>query len=115
MKKTFSTFFQSLLPFMVLGLSNNTSAALPKMEAPSRGEGTGIMATIQNMGFDGFTLAGLFIAAAAFLIVAYVLVEGLLDVRSGKKKMGDLTGLALFGIILIVIILWLINKAVNIL
>jgi integrating conjugative element membrane protein (TIGR03745 family) len=41
-------------------------AELPTMEAPSRGEGSGLIETIKNYAYDGGILLGLLIALLAF-------------------------------------------------
>jgi len=46
-------------------------AELPTMEAPSRGEGSGLIETIKNYAYDGGILLGLLIALLAFLGVAW--------------------------------------------
>ncbi|MEW3858099.1 TIGR03745 family integrating conjugative element membrane protein, partial [Pseudomonas aeruginosa] len=51
----------------ILALPGVALAALPKPEAPSRGEGSGIMQTIQNFGYDGAMLLALLICVAVFL------------------------------------------------
>ena len=41
-------------------------AQLPTMEAPSRGEGSGLIETIKNYAYDGGILLGLLIACSLF-------------------------------------------------
>ena len=101
--------------FTFSAISMPTFADLPTMEAPSRGEGGGIVETIQNYFFDAVTLAGLVICAIGFLVVAVSAVSTFSEVREGKKKWGDFGMLVLVGVILIVLIIWLVNKASNIL
>ena len=54
-----------------IGLPQLAVAALPQSQAPSRGEGSNILQTIQNWGFDGFMLIGLIILGVMFLGVAW--------------------------------------------
>ncbi|MBV5725753.1 TIGR03745 family integrating conjugative element membrane protein, partial [Pseudomonas aeruginosa] len=61
-----SALYRSLAA-ITLALPGVALAALPKPEAPSRGEGSGIMQTIQNFGYDGAMLLALLICAAVFL------------------------------------------------
>ncbi|OTJ74629.1 TIGR03745 family integrating conjugative element membrane protein, partial [Pseudomonas aeruginosa] len=65
-----SALYRSLAA-ITLALPGVALAALPKPEAPSRGEGSGIMQTIQNFGYDGAMLLALLICAAVFLGVAW--------------------------------------------
>lgn len=52
-------------------MSSAAHAALHEIVAPSRGEGTNIIQTMQNYAFEGAALIGLLISAAAFFGVAY--------------------------------------------
>jgi len=52
-------------------LPQMASAALPQAQTPTRGEGSNILQTIQNWGFDGFMLIGLLILGVMFLGVAW--------------------------------------------
>lgn len=94
---------------------NEALADLPKMQAPSRGEGTGIMQTIKNHGYDAVILGGLLLGAFAFMKVAGSLISEFGEVQAGRKKWGDLGMLALVGAILLVVIIWLITEASKIL
>ncbi|ERF77327.1 MULTISPECIES: TIGR03745 family integrating conjugative element membrane protein [Gallibacterium] len=90
-------------------------ADLPKMEDPSRGAGKGIMETIKNYGYDAAILAGLAIAAFSFYRVASNVVSIYGEISSGKKNWGDLAMHALVGCILLVVVIWLVTKAADIL
>lgn len=90
-------------------------AKLPKIDPPSNGEGKGIFETIKNYGIDGFELAGLVIAAIVFIVVAIGLIEGFVDVKNSKKKLGDLGLLALVGVLVIVFVIWLLTKGTTVL
>lgn len=98
----------AFLPTLVL-------AELPKMEDPSRGAGKGIMETIKNYGYDAAILAGLAIAAFSFYRVASNVVSIYGEISSGKKTWGDLGMHALVGCILLVVVIWLVTKAADIL
>lgn len=119
-KKTFSQvktksykWFAGVL--MSLGMVSNAFADLPAMQAPSRGEGSSIMETIKNYAYDGVVLAGLIIAAYAFIRVASALIDAYGEVAAGKKKWGELGGLALIGAVLLVVMIWLIVESAKIL
>src|SRR5690554_6567802 len=54
---------------------------LPTMEAPSRGEGDGLLTTLQNYLFDFGALGGLILATVAFLIVAIAAIATFNEAR----------------------------------
>jgi integrating conjugative element membrane protein (TIGR03745 family) len=90
-------------------------AALPPMEQPTRGAGSGIRETAQNHLFDYGVLAGLLVATVAFIVVAYHAIGVFGEVQNGKKKWGDFGLVISVGIILIIIVIWLLTKAAEIL
>lgn len=90
-------------------------AALPTMEAPSKGEGAGLYETLKNYAYDGIVFGGLLVSAIAFLKVATAALETFGEVRSGKKSWGEFGMVCGVGVILLVVIIWLITKAVDIL
>lgn len=96
-------------------ISSGTFAALPEMEAPSRGEGNGIIQTLQNHGFDIVSLIALAIAAAAFCGVAYHAYGSYSEVQSGKKTWGQFGLTCGVGALLLVIIIWLLTKGTGVL
>lgn len=96
-------------------MSSGTHAALPQMEAPSRGEGNGIIQTLQNHGFDIVGLIALAIAAAAFCGVAYHAYGSYSEVQSGKKTWGQFGLTCGVGALLLVIIIWLLTKGTGVL
>ena len=85
------------------------------MQAPSRGEGSGIMETIKNHAYDALILGSLLVGAYAFMKVAGALISEFGEVQAGRKKWGDLGMLALVGAILLVVIIWLLTEAAKIL
>lgn len=108
--KKFSAFIGSFI------LSTSVAFAdLPTMQAPSRGEGSGIMDTIKNHAYDAVILGGLLLGAFAFMKVAGSLISEFGEVQAGRKKWGDLGMLALVGAILLVVMIWLITEASKIL
>ena len=89
-------------------------AALPKPEAPSRGEGSGIMQTIQNFGYDGAMLLALLICVAVFLGVSWHTYGTYHAIHDGKKKWSDLGAGVAVGIGLLILIIYLVTKATTI-
>jgi integrating conjugative element membrane protein (TIGR03745 family) len=90
-------------------------AELPTMEAPSRGEGTGLIETIKNYAYVGGILLGLLIALLAFLGVAWHSLTVYADVQNQRKTWKDLGAVVGIGALLVVIIIWFLTKAAAIL
>lgn len=88
-------------------------ADLPTMEDPSRGEGQGIMETLQNYGFD--IVALLAICAVGFLVVTNNCIATYSKIQNGRKQWKDLGAMAGVGSILLVVIIWLLNQASEVL
>lgn len=94
-----------------------TSAAwadLPAIEQPSSGGGGGVINTFKGYIKDGFALGGLLLAAAGFIVVALAALSSFHDVREGKAKWAHFVTFVLVGAILLVVIIWLANKALDI-
>ncbi|EAA8406682.1 TIGR03745 family integrating conjugative element membrane protein [Salmonella enterica] len=90
-------------------------ADLPKMEDPSRGQGDGIMETLQNYGYDIVILMTLGVCAVGFLVVANNCIATYSEIQSGRKQWKDLGAMAGVGAVLLVITIWLLNQASDIL
>ena len=92
-----------------------TLAALPQAQAPSRGEGTNMMQTMQNYAFDGFMLLGLIVLGVMFLGVAWHAFGVYHEIHEGKKKWRDLGSTAAVGVGILGIGIFLVTKATGIL
>lgn len=90
-------------------------AVLPVMEPPSRGAGAGLIETITNYAYDGGILIGLLIAVLAFLGVAWHSLAVYADVQTQRKNWKDLGAVVGTGALLVVIIIWFLTKAAEIL
>jgi integrating conjugative element membrane protein (TIGR03745 family) len=97
-----------LIPFTV-------RADLPDMEDPSRGKGDGIMETLQNYGYDIVILMSLAICTVGFLVVANSCIGTYAEIQNGRKQWKDLGAMAGVGAILLVITIWLLTEAGDIL
>lgn len=115
MKYRIKNLFKILASLMMLTMAKIGYAALPTMEAPSRGNGSGIMETIKNYGYDAVILAGLLVGAFAFTKVASALIQGFGEVTDGKKKWGELGVTALVGVVILIVMIWLLTEAAKIL
>jgi len=105
-----------LLPSLAIVLQPLTAHAdLPEMEDPSRGKGEGIMETLQNYGYDIVVLMSLAICAVGFLVVANSCIGTYAEIQNGRKQWKDLGAMAGVGAILLVIAIWLLTEAGDIL
>lgn len=105
-------FITSLTTFLI---PLTTRADLPDMEDPSRGKGDGIMETLQNYGYDIVILMSLAICAVGFLVVANSCIGTYAEIQNGRKQWKDLGAMAGVGAILLVITIWLLTEAGDIL
>ncbi|VXC23285.1 Integrating conjugative element membrane protein [Pseudomonas sp. 8Z] len=96
-------------------LSEQSLAALPQSQAPTRGEGTNLMQTMQNYGFDGLMLLGLIVLGVMFLGVAWHAFGVYHEIHDGKKKWRDLGSTAAVGVGILGIGIFLVTKATSIL
>lgn len=115
MKKTLSKLYTFICLTLCSIFSSSVLADLPTMDTPSRGEGRGLMETIKNYSYDGVILMGLLIGSYAFTKVAGAALETFGEVRSGKKTWGDFAMIVLVGVCLLVVVIWLLTQAADIL
>ncbi|MDR3430740.1 MAG: TIGR03745 family integrating conjugative element membrane protein [Rouxiella aceris] len=112
------TFFRNkfaLLAASTLFYISNALADLPAVEQPTSGGGSGTYATFKGYLRDGLTLGGLVIAAIAFIVVANAAISCFHHVRQGKATWTEFGAFVIVGAILLVVIIWLVTKASDIL
>lgn len=90
-------------------------AVLPEVEAPSRGEGSGIIELIQNYGYDLILVVALILCAFGFLSVAYHSFNVYGAVQNNKSTWGQFGTTVAVGAVLLVLVIWLATKASEIL
>ncbi|OLU25506.1 integrating conjugative element membrane protein [Pseudomonas sp. PA15(2017)] len=90
-------------------------AALPTPDAPSRGQGSGFLQLLQNYAYDIAVVAALGISAVAFIVVSMNVVQKFNEVTTKKATWTEFFILVLIGGGLLIIVIWLANKAVEIL
>ena len=100
-----------LLMSLLVVFSLSVRADLPQLEDPSRGKGSGIMDTLKNYGYDMVILMSLAICAVGFLVVANSCISTYSEIQNGRKQWKDLGAMAGVGAILLVIIIWLLTQA----
>lgn len=98
-----------------IGLPSLASAALPPAQPPSRGEGTNLIQTMQNYGFDALMLIGLAVLGVMFLGVAWHAFGVYHEIHDGKKKWRDLGATATVGVGILGVGIFLVTKATGIL
>jgi integrating conjugative element membrane protein (TIGR03745 family) len=103
----------ALMPF-VAAVSNVARADLPTMEDPSRG-GDGIIERLQNYGFDIVLLVALLVISSMFIGVCYHAYTQYSEIHTGRKTWGEFGLTAAAGAILLVIGIWLLTTATEIL
>ncbi len=90
-------------------------AGLPTAQAPSRGEGTNLIQTMQNFAYDGSLLIGLIICTVVFCGVAWHAFGTYHEIQLGKKKWMDLGATAAVGIAILGVTIYLVTKGTSIL
>jgi len=90
-------------------------AALPGAQAPTRGEGTNMIQTMQNYAYDGFMLLALIVVGGMMIGVAHHAYGTYHDIHDGKKKWRDLGMTAVVGVVLIGVGILLATKATGVL
>ena len=105
-----------LAPLMLMGLPLAARAqGLPTIEDPSRGQGSGIMQTLQNYGYDIVLLIALLVVASMFVGVCYHAYTRYSEIHTGRATWGQFGLTVAVGAILLVVGIWLLTKATGVL
>jgi integrating conjugative element membrane protein (TIGR03745 family) len=91
------------------------SAGLPTMEDPTRGQGSGILQTLQNYGYDVVMLVALLVVASMFVGVCYHAYTRYSEIHTGRATWGQFGLTVAVGAMLLVIGIWLLTKATDVL
>lgn len=104
----------ALLPLIALP-TLTFAQGLPTLEDPSRGQGSGIMETLRNYGYDIVLLVALVVVASVFVGVSYQAYTTYSEIHAGRKTWGQFGLTVAVGAILLVVVIWLLTKATGIL
>lgn len=104
----------ALVP-LTAGFSPFAQADLPTLEDPSRGPGAGIIETLQNYGFDIVMLVALLVIAGMFIGVCYHAYVQYSEIHTGRKTWGEFGLTVAAGAILLVVGIWLLTTATEVL
>jgi integrating conjugative element membrane protein (TIGR03745 family) len=103
-------------PLAALAPALTLAQGLPTIEDPSRGPGDGIIDTIQNYSYDIVMLVALLVIATMFTGVCYHAYTTYAEIHSGGRKTWGEFGLTVIvGAVLLVIAIWLLTSATEIL
>lgn len=103
-----------LAPLALAALPASVLAALPQQQAPTRGEGSNWMQTMQNFIYDGAMLIGVGLCGFALFIVGRHSIGIYHDIHLGKAKWADLGGTVAVGVTLLGAIVFLVTQATKI-
>ncbi|MBY4674369.1 TIGR03745 family integrating conjugative element membrane protein [Burkholderia multivorans] len=105
-----------LMPLLIATMPLSAfPAGLPTMEDPSRGEGSGILQTLQNYGYDIVMLIALLVVASMFVGVCYHAYTRYSEIHTGRATWGQFGLTVAVGAILLVVGIWLLTKATGVL
>jgi integrating conjugative element membrane protein (TIGR03745 family) len=104
-----------LIPVAALLTGDAEAAGLPTMQAPSRGEGNGIIQTLQNYGYDISLLVALLVMVVMFIGVCYHAYNSYSEIHTGRKTWGEFGLTVSVGAVLLVLAIWLLTNATGVL
>lgn len=108
-----------IAPFVPLTIAAAPLAAfpagLPTLENPTRGQGSGILQTLQNYGYDIVMLVALLVVASMFIGVCYHAYTRYSEIHTGRATWGQFGLTVAVGAMLLVVGIWLLTKATGVL
>jgi len=104
-----------LVPLTFAAMPLSAYPGLPTMEDPSRGEGSGILQTLQNYGYDIVMLIALLVVASMFVGVCYHAYTRYSEIHTGRATWGQFGLTVAVGALLLVVGIWLLTKATGVL
>ncbi len=115
--KTPSPIIQTTIALVLthIPISAFSAQGLPKMEDPSRGQGSGILQTLQNYSYDIVMLIALLVVASMFLGVCYHAYTRYSEIHTGRATWGQFGLSVAVGALLLVVGIWLLTKATGVL
>lgn len=105
----------ALLPLLASWPLSSFAGGLPTLEDPSRGQGSGILQTLQNYGYDIVLLVALLVVASMFIGVCYHAYVRYSEIHTGRATWGEFGLTVAVGAILLVVGIWLLTKATGVL
>jgi integrating conjugative element membrane protein (TIGR03745 family) len=113
--RTLRVLAPSLLPIIASLPAITQAQGLPTMEDPSRGPGDGILDTLQNYGYDIVLLVALLVIATMFIGVCYHAYTSYSEIHTGRKTWGEFGLTVAVGAVLLVLGIWLLTTATEVL
>lgn len=111
---TFFAFLALAVAFLAM-FPQVASAALPTVTPPSGGSGgSGLFGTLQNYAYDGALLLALLMTTGGFIVVGSGALAKFHEARN-RGEWGEFIMVVVIGVLLIVALIWLADKAVQIL
>lgn len=104
-----------VLPVLALLSPLARAQGLPTLEDPSRGQGSGIMETLRNYGYDIVLLIALLVVASMFVGVCYHAYTRYAEIHTGRATWGQFGLTVAIGAILLVVGIWLLTEATGVL